>query len=58
MEENILDMTAAPGGKTTQIAALTNNGASITAVEKNKIRDREVKIQLTKTRYKLCQYND
>lgn len=36
--ENILDMTAAPGSKTTQIAIQTNNKAIITAVEKNKIR--------------------
>lgn len=36
--ESILDMAAAPGGKTTQISALTNNKALITAVEKNKIR--------------------
>ena len=31
-------MTAAPGGKTTQIAAYTKNKAFITATEKNKIR--------------------
>lgn len=37
-KENILDMTAAPGGKTTQIAAYTKNKAFITATEKNKIR--------------------
>lgn len=36
--ESILDMAAAPGGKTTQIAALTGNGASITACEKNRVR--------------------
>ena len=36
--ENILDMAAAPGGKTTQIAALTGNQAMITACEMNKIR--------------------
>ena len=36
--ENILDMAAAPGGKTTQISALTENLALITACEKNKIR--------------------
>ena len=34
----VLDMAAAPGGKTTQMAALTGNGAGITACEKNKIR--------------------
>lgn len=48
IEENILDMTAAPGGKTTQIAALTNNGAFITAVEKNKIRAERLKYNLQK----------
>ena len=37
-EENVLDMAAAPGGKTTQIAALTGNRAMITACEMNKIR--------------------
>ncbi len=37
-KENILDMTAAPGGKTTQMAAIANNKALITACEKNKIR--------------------
>ena len=36
--ENVLDMAAAPGGKTTQIAALTGNRAMITACEMNKIR--------------------
>ena len=36
--ENILDMCAAPGGKTTEIASLTNNKALITACELNKIR--------------------
>ncbi len=36
--EDILDMTAAPGGKTTQISALTHNLAHITACEINGIR--------------------
>ena len=36
--ENVLDMAAAPGGKTTQISALTGNQAMITACEMNKIR--------------------
>lgn len=36
--EMILDMAAAPGGKTTEIAALANNTCLITALEKNKIR--------------------
>lgn len=34
--ELILDMTAAPGGKTTELAALSNNSSLITAIEKNK----------------------
>ena len=46
--ENILDMAAAPGGKTTQIAAITNNKAFITAVEKNKIRAERLKYNLKK----------
>jgi len=46
--ENILDMAAAPGGKTTQIAAITNNGAMITACEKNKIRAERLKYNLEK----------
>ncbi|MBR3764192.1 MAG: RsmB/NOP family class I SAM-dependent RNA methyltransferase, partial [Clostridia bacterium] len=36
--ESVLDMAAAPGGKTTQMAALSGNGALITACEKNRIR--------------------
>lgn len=46
--ENILDMAAAPGGKTTQIAAMTNNEAYITACEKNKIRLERLKYNLNK----------
>ncbi len=34
--ENILDMTAAPGGKTTEMLALSNNKSFITACEKKK----------------------
>ena len=44
--ELILDMAAAPGGKTTQMAALTNNKAMITAIEKNKIRASKLKYNL------------
>ena len=46
--ENILDMTAAPGGKTTQMAALSNNESMITACEKNKIRAERLKYNLEK----------
>lgn len=46
--EDILDMAAAPGGKTTQIAALTNNKANITACEINKIRLERLKYNIDK----------
>lgn len=46
--ENILDMTAAPGGKTTQMAAMSENKALITACEKNKIRADRMKYNLEK----------
>ncbi len=36
--EHILDMTAAPGGKTTQLSALSDGRALITACEKEKTR--------------------
>ena len=45
---DILDMAAAPGGKTTQIAALTNNKAHITACEMNNIRMEKLKYNLEK----------
>ncbi|MCI8277528.1 MAG: RsmB/NOP family class I SAM-dependent RNA methyltransferase [Clostridia bacterium] len=47
-KENILDMTAAPGGKTTQMAAITNNNAMITACEMNNIRFERLKYNLEK----------
>lgn len=47
-QENILDMAAAPGGKTTQMAALSENGAYITACERNKIRGEKLKYNLEK----------
>ena len=47
-QENILDMAAAPGGKTTQMAAMTQNKAYITACEKNKIRAERLKYNLQK----------
>ena len=46
--ENILDMCAAPGGKTTQMACLSNNKAHITAVERNRIRGEKLKYNLQK----------
>ena len=46
--EDILDMTAAPGGKTTQIAAITNNKANVTACEMNKIRAERLQYNLQK----------
>lgn len=46
--KDILDMAAAPGGKTTQIAAITNNKANITACEMNKIRAERLKYNLEK----------
>ncbi len=47
-KENILDMAAAPGGKTTQMANLSNNKAMITACEKNRIRADRLKYNLEK----------
>lgn len=47
-KENILDMTAAPGGKTTQIAAIAENKVFITACEKNKIRYDRLKYNVEK----------
>lgn len=46
--DQILDMTAAPGGKTTELAALSNNSVLITAVEKNKIRVERLKYNIDK----------
>ena len=46
--ELILDMAAAPGGKTTELAALSNNKAMITAIEKNKIRSERLQYNINK----------
>ena len=45
---DILDMAAAPGGKTTQMAAIVNNKASITACEMNKLRAERLKYNVEK----------
>lgn len=44
---DILDMCAAPGGKTLEIASLTNNKKSIMACETNKIRAERLKHNIT-----------
>ena len=44
----VCDMAAAPGGKTTQMAALTNNKAHITACEMNNIRIEKLKYNIQK----------
>ena len=47
-DAHILDMCAAPGSKTTQLADLTNNKACITACEFDKIRAERLKYNLNK----------
>lgn len=42
-KDTILDMCASPGGKTTQMATITNNEAHITACEMNNIRIEKLK---------------
>ena len=46
--ENILDMTAAPGGKTSEICMLGNNNVMVTATERNKGRFERLKYNLDK----------
>lgn len=46
--ERVLDMAAAPGGKTAQIAALAGGQALITACEKDKIRFQRLKYNAEK----------
>ena len=46
--KDILDMAAAPGGKTTQMSALSNNKAHITACEMNNIRIEKLKYNIQK----------
>lgn len=45
---DILDMAAAPGGKTTQVAALSENKANITACEMNIVRAERLKYNIEK----------
>lgn len=45
---DILDMAAAPGGKTTQMAAISQNKANITACEMNEIRAERLKYNVEK----------
>ena len=52
--EQILDMTAAPGSKTSEIAQISNNTSMITAVEKNKKRYERLKYNLDKLGVKKC----
>lgn len=53
-KQDILDMCAAPGSKTTQMAIETNNKAYITACEKNKIRLERLKYNLEKQGVTCC----
>ena len=45
---DILDMAAAPGGKTAQMASMTGNRANITACEINRIRAEKLQYNLQK----------
>ena len=49
-EERILDMCAAPGTKTTHVAALTGDGAHITAIEQNAARADELRANCARMR--------
>lgn len=46
--QDVLDMAAAPGGKTTQMAALSENRAHITACEMNAVRAERLKYNIDK----------
>lgn len=50
--DSVLDMCSSPGGKTTQMASITNNSVLITAVEKNKIRSERLKYNIEKQEVK------
>lgn len=53
--EKVLDLTAAPGGKTTQIAALMQNKGTIIANELDKIRYERLKYNVDKQGAKIVQ---
>lgn len=53
--ERILDMAAAPGGKTCQIAALMGNVGKIVALEPNSIRFEKLKFNLERQGVKIAQ---
>ncbi len=53
-DETILDMAAAPGGKTTQMAAMTGGRAQITACEKNRIRADRLQFNLDRQGARRC----
>jgi len=46
--EKVLDLAAAPGSKTTQMAAMMANGGSITAVDDNEVRLEKLKANLVR----------
>lgn len=46
--ENVLDMTAAPGGKTTELLALSGGKALITACERNDVRFERMQFNLAR----------
>lgn len=48
-DEKILDMCAAPGGKTTQIAARTNNNADIIANDESQTRIQSLQMNIYRT---------
>ena len=56
--ENVLDLTAAPGGKTTEMAALMNNKGYILANELDKIRCERLKYNVEKQGASIIEVNN